>query len=452
MNLSTELSRKITIGFLLVFILALSGGLAAGASDKVTLEIWDVYTRKAKSEVMDTAIKQFEQKHPNIKIKRTTRPIEDTKAATMPAVNSGEGPDILTVNNGETMMGPLVRGGHIKNLTPYAEEYGWEQKLFSEKIFNRCKYTPDGKVFGKGNLYALGASGEIVGIFYNKDMFERLDITVPKSLPQLEAAFEKLRGAGKIPLAYGGLEKWPFFHLFGAVSQSILAKNIGANAAQDYLDDIILSWDADRTWDNGSVRETAALLQEWVRKDYFSQGFSGLSIDDAKSMFVAGQAGMFLQGNWYSSGIASADFEAGFIPFPPVRKENPLPPQVGGVITPVGTSEYSDHPDLAAEFLNLWTTSDVVAEERIKYKVLPGKVPVDLSEIKSGSLYYDLAKTWNRVLKTGRMGHYFDWATSTMWDTMGNAGDKLLALKSTPAEFAKTLEKDYRKWMNNKPK
>ncbi len=192
-------------------------------------------------------------------------------------------------------------------------------------------------------------------------------------------------------------------------------------------------------------------MQDWVRKDYFIEGFSGLAGSDDLALFKAGKTAMFIQGSWYSTDIAESGIEAGLFPFPPYEKGEDIPPQVGGITTPVGINKYSDKPDLAAELLNILLTSDKTVQMQKERSVLPARVPVSLEGIKEGTLFHDMITTWNRINESGNVAHFLDWTTPTMWDTLAEAGRNLMASKITPDEFVKLLDADYREWQKNKP-
>lgn len=435
----------ITMGLLLIFSFALSVNAA-----QITLEVWDNQHRAADSKVVENAIAEFKKLHPEVEIKRIARPLEDLQMQIMAAVPSGRGPDVLTINNGETMMGPLVRGNHILPLDKYAEKFGWKKKVFSPVVLDRSRYSADGTIVGEGNLYAIAFMGEVVGVYYNKAIFAKLGIAIPESLEEFEAAMEKTKKAGITPLAYGGLDDWQFFHLYAQLQGSTLSHYMGADEAQKYLDDLVLSWDEEASFINEGNSEAAAILQNWVEKGYFIKGFSGLNGDDAFPIFMAGQTAMFIQGSWYAGDIEEAD-KFGFFPFPPYKKGEKLPPQVGGTMCPLGISKYTEHPDLAAEFLNILVTSEQTERILVENNSLPGKIPVELRGIKKGTLKYDLYNTWNIVNDSGRLGHYLDWISPTMWDTLSQAGRQLMDLKITPEQFVELVEDDYLQWQKEKP-
>ena len=422
------------------------------ATEAKVLEIWDIYYEPNRDPVVEAAIEQFKQKYPDWQVKRTSRPLEDMKMAVMAALSAGVGPDVVLVNNGEQMMGPMVRAKQIINLDPYVEKYGWIDRLFSPGLWNRVRYTLDGTQFGEGSVWAVGLDAELVGIYYNKEIFEELGLSPFESLEELEEVMEKVKGAGYDPLAVGVLDDWQFFHLYGALQHAALANQMGADAAQEYLDDIVIRSKPERSWQEQGNIDAARILQEWVQKGYLVEGFSALSGDDSTQVFLAEETALLLQGSWDSSQVAKADFDAGFLPFPPLEKGGEFPPQIGGMATPLGISAYSPHPDIAAEYLNLLVASDRTVELQLEMNVLPALVPAPLEGILEEELYYDLLTSWNKAAELDRIGHFLDWTTPTMWDTLGEAGRDLLLLQITPEEFVKKVEADYRAFVLSKEK
>ncbi len=443
---------------LVVLFFSLSGVFATGSqekgkrAEKITLQMWDDYSGKTRDPVVKAAIEQFKKLHPNVDIQRTVRPLKDLTTMIIPALSAKKGPDMMVVNSGEQMEGPLVRGGHLVNLDPYAEKYGWTKKLLNPSLWNRVRYSEDGTVFGTGHIYGVSFDGELVGVYYNKDMFKGNGLGIPKSLDEFENVCEKLKGVGIAPIALAGLKDYRFFHLYALVQASVLSHDMGIEEAQKYLEDIVLRWKADRSFVIPGNIEAAKIIQDWVRKGYFVKGFLGLKGSDDLALFMAGKSAMFVQGSWYSTEIADSNINAGLFPFPPYKKGEPFSPQVGGATTPFGMSKYSKYKDLDAEFMNILLTSDTTVRLQKENSVLPARIPVSLKGIDKNTLYYDLLDDWNKINESGHMTFFLDWTTPTMWDTLAEGGRSLMGMKITPKEFVNKLEADYLNWQKNKPK
>lgn len=192
-------------------------------------------------------------------------------------------------------------------------------ELFSPTIWDRVRYTEDGTQFGEGLIWAVGLDAELVGVYYNKDIFEELNLGIPESVTELEETMQLIKEGGYTPISVGILDDWQFFHLYGALQLAALAQQMGADTAQEYLDDIVVRSKADRSWLEAGNVESARILQNWVENGYLVDGFTARGGDDAISVFLACASALFIQGSWYSSSIAEADFESGFFPFPPME-------------------------------------------------------------------------------------------------------------------------------------
>jgi len=422
--------------------------------ERITLSVWDIETDPGAYEAMEKAVEIFKKEYPYVDVKREAKNLTEQTQAVMAALQAGKGGDVVVVNNGETMMGPLVRAGLILPLDTYAAKYGWLEKAFSPRIWKRASYSRDGSVFGVGNLYAVSFRSEIVGIFYNKRIFNELGVRTPETLSDLESILEKAKNAGYVPVALGGLTDWPFFHLFGALQASFLSHEFGSPiAAQEYMDDIVLSWKEDRTWIMDGNKRAIDKIQEWIKRGYFPEGFTGMSIEEALAIFKEGKSAIFLQGNWFAGEIGEAlgAKNVGFIPVPPIERGEPMPPQIGGMGTPHGISKYSNHPELAAAFLDIYMLHPEVQKELLNRGILTA-APVPLNLLEKDTLIYDTAVVFNKVLEQGTMWHYLDWTTPTMWNTMSEAGFLVYSLEIGSDEFVRRVEEDYRKWLEKKPR
>ncbi len=442
---------------IVLFIFATIGVYATGQqekpakAEKVTLQMWDDYSGKTRDPIVKAAIEQFKKIHPNVEIQRTVRPLKDLTSMIIPALSAKKGPDMMDVNAGEQLMGPLVRGGHLVNLDPYAEKYQWTKKLLNPSLWNRRRYSEDGTVFGTGHIYGVSFDGELVGVYYNRDMFKNNGLSIPGSIDEFNATCEKLKNAGIAPIALAGLKDYRFFHLYALVQASVLSHDMGINEAQNYLDDIVLRWRANRSFMQPGNIEAAKIIQDWVKKGYFVKGFLGLSGSDDLALFMAGKSAMFVQGSWYSTDVVESKINAGFFPFPPYKKGEPFSPQLGGATTPLGISKYSKYKDYDAEFMNILLTSDTTVKMQKENSVLPARIPVSLEGIDRNSLYHDILDDWNKSNLSGHMTYYLDWTTPTMWDTLAEGGRSLMGGKITPKEFVQKMEDDYLNWQKKKP-
>lgn len=410
--------------------------------EAVTLKVWDIWTRPEEDKVIETLHREFEAAHPGVTIDRTVKSFDDMKATAKLALSSPDGPDVAQINQGEPDMGALVKAGLLTNLTPYAEKYGWFDKI-SAGIVARNSFTADGKTFGEGNLYGVAPTAELVGVYYRQDIFAELGLSVPKTFAEFEALLEALKGAGHVPITFGNLDGWPALHIFSEIQNALLGEK-----GRDYVDDLIYARGT-VSWDIPENAEAAAKLQEWVKKGYFTPGFEGISYDDSGALFDSGEGAMMLTGSWMSSTFAAGPYgdKIGFFLVPPMA-EGGYKLSVGGTSTAYAIRADSPNTDLAAEYID-WMLSDRAVQLWVEASTVPVP-PVDPSVLEEGTLFADLVKAWNHMNKTDSVGHYIDWATPTAYDVETAAVQELLALQITPEEFVQKIEADYIAFLKEK--
>src|SRR4051794_6112171 len=135
----------------------------------VTLKVWDQQVRGGQNAEVEELNKQFMAKYPNVKIERTKKSFEDLQKTLKLAVSRTDAPDVVQANQGYGQMGAMVKAKLLRPITDYAKVYGWNDR-YSQALLDLNSFSPDGKQFGSGDLYGLSQNGEIVGVFYNKEM------------------------------------------------------------------------------------------------------------------------------------------------------------------------------------------------------------------------------------------------------------------------------------------
>jgi raffinose/stachyose/melibiose transport system substrate-binding protein len=347
-------------------------------------------------------------------------------------VDSNQGPDVAQINNGESLMGPMVRAGQLVDISGYVEEYGWAEGL-PEGLLARNMYSADGTEFGTGQLWGVSAEAEIVGIYYNRSILEDAGVELPTTLAGLEDAFQALVDAGQTPLAFGNTDKWSAIHLFGEIH--------GTMTTREFLDGIVYRT-GEQSFEDQSIIDAAAKLQDWVSRGFLLEGFEGISSDDAAALFQSGAAAMLVQGSWQAGSVIEdlGAEAAGFFTIPP-QEEGGAVLNVGGVGIPYGITTNAEDPDLAAGLIN-----KLVSDDAFNALVEAGLLPaaeIASEYITEGTVSGELYTAWNDALANDGLGHYLDWAAPGFYDVITGELQKLLASEVTPEEFAANLQEFY---------
>lgn len=412
----------------------------ATGSGEQTLLVWDQFYRDEESKVIETLNAEFEAAHPGVKIQREVKVLEDLKATVKLALASSDGPDVAQVNQGRNDMGALVEAGLLSPLNTYLEKYNWSS-VFSTSVASRNSFTEDGKTFGTGNLYGVSPTAEVVGVFYNKDIFRKNGWDVPTTFEDFETLLADIKAAGITPISFGSLDGWNAIHEFSAIQHLLVSL--------DYINNLTYGVN-NVSFDTPENVQAARILQDWANAGYFSEGFPGIGYDDSNNLFKAGTGAMTITGSWLAPELlVDTDQEFGFFLLPPYQGKSGL--AIGGVGIPFAIRKTSEKQDLAAEYLN-WMISPRAAELWAEAGMLPAMaLPAD-SKLDTANLFGDTLNAWNTINQGNAVGHYIDWATPTFYDTLAAELQKLLGGISTPANLTEAVEVDYSAYLQSMSK
>lgn len=396
----------------------------------VTLLVWDQEVRGGQAAQMAQLNKDFQAKYPNIKLKRVSRSFDDLKTTLRLALSGNEPPDIVQANNGRSDMGEFVKAKQLIPLDTYATAYGWD-KRYPVSVRQYSSYSPDGKVFGEGNLYGMAQVGEVVGIFYNKKKLTAAGLQPPTTWTEFESALATLKGKGEVPLVLGNLDKWPAIHVFGTVQ--------GRTTQPDTIKELAFGRKG-ASWKTPENKAAAQTLTDWVGKGYFNQGVNGQGYDPAWQGFTKGKGVFLIAGTWLQADLEKAlGADVGFM-LPPGAAADAKPVATGGTGLPFAITSKSKNPEAAAAYLN-YITSPEAMQILTKTDNLP--VADTSSQQVSKPLQKDVFTNFGKVVDADGLVPYLDYATPTMYDTIGAALQDLLAGKANPDQFLDRLEKDY---------
>lgn len=425
-----KFKRNLMGSVLLALLLLVVGGVAA--QDQVTLVVWDEFARPAESALIEKLHRQFEADHPGVTIKRESYVFDDLMKTLPLALTESNGPDVAKVNQGYTSMGALVEAGLIIPLDSYADKYKWWDR-YAKVLHRRNTFSADGKQMGVGNLYGMSATAEVVGVYYHRDIFDKLGLKIPTTFAEFEALLKTVKDSGMTPIVFGSLDGWPAIHLYGAIQD--------AYSTTDALDNFIYRLPGGTFQDEANLK-AAQTLVNWVDAGYLSPGYSGMDYDSATfGAFEKKDGAMWITGSWAEITLldhlgASAEKDLGFFLVPPEKEGNP-PINVGGVGLGYGISAKSQHPDLAAEYID-FITSPQVAETFLEAGYLPAAY-FDPAKLTDRPLTADIVTAWNTISSKNAVGHYLDW---TMPDIAADL-QALMAKQETPDEFVAKVESDY---------
>jgi raffinose/stachyose/melibiose transport system substrate-binding protein len=416
---------------------AVSGGAAGatavpdpGKAGKTTLTIWDQETAGASDAELKRLNKEFEQKYPNVTIKRVSRSFNDLKTTLKLALSGANPPDVVQANQGYPDMVAFVKAGLLRPLDDYAGIYGWNTR-YPSVLLNPNRVSVDGTRFGTGRLYGVSQAGEFVGVYYNKKNLKKAGVKPPKTWGDLERALPKLKATGIQPIQFGNLEKSPAIHLFG-----MLQNRFGD--AQQIRDTVY----GRGSYDTAAVRKAAGTLGEWSKRGYLPKGSNGLASGNTVKNFAEGKGGFVLAGTWTMAELAKPMGDNVAMIAPPPATAGAAPVATGGPSLAWAATSRSKHPEVAAAYIDHITNahaSDVLTEEGM-LPAVPGRKALALDpQTPDGQM----VTGWQALSGSDGLVPYLDYSTPTFYNTISAALQGAISGKLSGDQVAETLQKDY---------
>ncbi len=398
----------------------------------ITLTVWDQESGQV-GKIWDQLNAEFETKYPNVTIKRVNRDFGELKSLLRLAISSPNGPDVVEANQGWPDMGALVKGGLLLPLDTYADTYGWNERV-SENVMAVSRWSPDGKEFGTGNLYGYTTMGEIIGVYYNKQMLSDLGLELPRTFAEFEQDLEAAKQAGQIPIQFANGDAFPGIHEFAVIQDQM--------ASTDYLTNLIFGTQRDQlSFDTPENVQAATTLRDWAAKGYFTPGFGGAGYDDAVAEFGKGQGLFMITGNWIVANLGADNTDFGFFLMPPQAAGGPAV-STGGAGFPLSIAAGAENPDAAAAYID-WMTSNEASDLLLETGQIPLHTGASTSAVQAGTLLSDVVNATATATADNGVVPYEDWATPTFYDTLTAGIQELMANRISPEEFVSNVQSDY---------
>jgi raffinose/stachyose/melibiose transport system substrate-binding protein len=405
----------------------------------ITVTVWDQESGQV-SRIWDRLNAEFEQQYPNVTVKRVKRDFGELKTLLRLAISGPHPPDVVEVNQGWPDMGQLVKAGLLLPLDNYAEAYGWTDRV-SHNVLSVSSWSSDGKEFGTGELFGYTTMGEVVGVYYKKQILSDLGLDIPTTFGAFETALAVAKNAGFVPIQFGNNDAFPGIHEYAVIQDQMAS-------VEEISDFIFGDRGAGATFDTPGNLRAAATLQEWAQKGYFTPGFGGEAYQTAVNDFAKGEGLFMITGNWIVADLGADNTDYGFFPMPPLEGGDP-PVSTGGAGFPLSITAGSKNPDAAAAYID-WMTSDHASDLLLQTGQIPLHNGASTASVEPGTVLADVVDTAGGLSEANGVVPYEDWATPTFYDTLTAAIQELMADRITPQEFIDKVEEDYQTFQNSR--
>lgn len=301
------------------------------------MHLWPEGSSKTHYTIVEEIISNFENENPGVNVEVEVLSNEQYKDKIKVLSTSNELPDVgMTWAAG--YLTPYVDG---KKFTPLDDIL--QSDLKDSFVPGTAEaYAIDGKTYG------LPLELNIATIFYNKAIFDEYGLEAPKTYDEFKNVIKTLTDNGVAPIALGNKDRWT-----GSLWYMYLADRIGG---ADVLTSAI---DRSGSFEDPALVSAAKEVQSLVDMNAFVKGFNGLADEEAKSMFMNGQAAMYLIGSWDLPNYTTNEDvpqefrdSIGFFNFPTVDGKGELTSHVGGPGVGLFVSEDSEVKEEAKKFVS----------------------------------------------------------------------------------------------------
>lgn len=251
-------------------------------------------------EQMNNLLSEYKKTHPNVDIQfKPTNP-SDYNATLRLQLESGTGPDLM-----------------------YARSYATGQELFEAGFFADCtdirglqeNFTATARepwMTKDGKMFAVPFAAVSHAVYYNKDIFEKEQLSVPENWEDFLALCQMLKLKGYTPLANGVGEEWDILECFflGGIVPDFIG---GAEERVQYER-------GEKKLNDENFVEAYQAMKDVAH--YLPEGFQSVTYNDSQALFSAQKAAMFMDGSWTAGVYKDVPFKWGVfaLPAPKERK------------------------------------------------------------------------------------------------------------------------------------
>ena len=402
----------------LIAATALSGG--ALAQTTITIESW----RNDDANIWnEQIIPAFEAEHPDINVEFNPTAPTEYNAALNSRLEGGTAGDIITCRPFDASLDLYNKGF----LAPVNDLAGMEN--FSD-VAKSAWTTDDGAA-----TFCVPMASVIHGFIYNKEIFEELGLTPPKTVAEFYEVLDKIKADGQYaPLDMGTADQWE--------AATMGFQNIGPTYWKGEEGRQALLKGGGKLTDQAYV-DTFKELAKWG--PYLAEGYQAQKYPDSQNLFTLGQAAIYPAGSWdITTFETQGDFEFGAFP-PPVVNEGDTCYISDHTDIGIGLNAASPNKEAAETFLS-WVASPEFAT--IYANALPGFFPLSSTPVTIEDPVAQEFVSWRENCESTIRNSYqiMSRGTPNLENELWNVSAQVINGTMTPEDAAKQVQKGLDAW------
>lgn len=330
-----------------------------GSAQTVTLEFYTFFSTESESklEIIDTVNDLFMAEYPNIKIEHQGFSLADYDLALNAKFLADTPPDLFLLFPGSRFR-PYAEAGFLLPLS----DQGWRERLLT---------AAESAALYKGEVYGLPLDSNVIAVFYNKTLFEQLQLIIPTTWDEFVYLCYQLKSSGITPLAGTFRSPWTIQLIPYAMAPSAIYKDIP-------------NFDARMTEGEVSFQDSAwsEMLADFLtlqEQGFFQDGVFETDHSIISELMTSDGAAMVVQGSWLLADLQrlDPDKEWGMFPLPYSQAgENHVAMGVGAMLA---ASVQSPHHEAIKIYIDFWARPDIATLYLEDKQAFPALIDVEPS-------------------------------------------------------------------------
>ncbi len=325
---------KKLVFLVVMFCLIFSGFVMADTASTKEITVWHIWpdTDGNKGLFIKKVAKDFEQST-GIKVNLTQTDQDSYKTKIRVAIAGGNPPDVFSVWSFEGLY-QFVRPAQVYDIT----------KDFNAKNY-KASFIPallQGVTYN-GKIYAIPIESAIGGVWYNKDIYAKYNLNVPKTWDEFANVCETLKKNGIKPMTVGMNASWTGLQLYMYLVD---------RAGGEKVFDSVIARKAGFT--NPAFVKANQTILDMVKNGWFNDDLLGVNYDESSQLQAQGKTCMYIMGSWHLGMLKGINPKGnwGFFPFPTIAggKGNPTN-MTGGAQQAFAVAEASKNKKEAVDFI-----------------------------------------------------------------------------------------------------
>jgi len=312
------------------------------ATPKQTVTMWSWFTQSD----MQFAVKAFEAAHPNVTVNYTYyNYAPQFLTALKTAAATGTLPDIIGLQPGSLTQQYRTYLVPLNALAAKSWGANWTKLLYPVDL----KQIAMGNPAGNTNYYDLPLDSQVLGVWYNTQLFKTLGLSVPTTLAQLVSDCKVLSSHGYLPMYQGAAAAWQNENVYMTLANQNQANSF-ENAQLGKI-----------PWTSTPLVNAMTTWKGLFTDGVFQSGALGdQGYPTGADLFAAGRVGMVYFGSWW---LQEAEFPPplpplvvgmkgfGYFPFPAATSGNKPGAVIGGIDEAAGLTATGAKNAYAWQFL-----------------------------------------------------------------------------------------------------